>query len=67
MRMPTHDEIAVRAYDLYHERGGVDGSDLNDWLRAEQELLDRPVEETRVVKTRNGTRRHTTVPDLAGK
>jgi hypothetical protein len=35
---PTHAEIARRAFDLYLSRGGADGSDLNDWLRAECEL-----------------------------
>jgi Protein of unknown function (DUF2934) len=24
--------IAERAYDIYVERGGADGSDLDDWL-----------------------------------
>jgi hypothetical protein len=33
------DEIARRAYDLYQQRGGADGNDLEDWLRAERELL----------------------------
>jgi len=30
--------IARRAYELYELRGRTDGADLNDWLRAEQEL-----------------------------
>ena len=32
------DPIAERAYDIYVERGRVDGSDLDDWLRAEREF-----------------------------
>jgi hypothetical protein len=32
------EEIAVRAYQLYLERGGADGHDVEDWVRAEQEL-----------------------------
>lgn len=36
---PTHEEIAMRAYQLYLERGGSNGNDVNDWLQAEQELL----------------------------
>jgi len=36
--LPTHDDIARRAYELYLERGGQDGADVDDWLRAEQEL-----------------------------
>jgi hypothetical protein len=30
--------IARRAYEIYEERGGCDGDDLNDWLRAEAEV-----------------------------
>ena len=28
-----------RAYAVYQKRGGGDGEDLDDWLRAERELL----------------------------
>ena len=35
---PSREEIERRAYDLYMQRGGRDGSDLDDWLAAEQEL-----------------------------
>ena len=38
---PTNDEIAVRAYELYLDRGAADGADLDDWLNAERELLHR--------------------------
>ena len=31
--------IALRAYQLYEERGYVDGFDLQDWLQAEREIL----------------------------
>lgn len=34
----THDEIALRAYYLWIERGAKDGSPEVDWLRAEEEL-----------------------------
>ena len=36
---PTHDEIAQLAYCLYESRGGKEGHQLEDWLRAEQELI----------------------------
>jgi hypothetical protein len=36
---PTHDEIAQRAYQIYVERGCTPGDPMEDWLRAEQELL----------------------------
>lgn len=35
---PTHDMIATRAYQLYVERGYVDGHHEEDWSRAESEL-----------------------------
>jgi hypothetical protein len=36
---PTHDEIAQLAYSLYQSRGRQDGHPMEDWLRAEQELV----------------------------
>ena len=33
------EEIARRAYALYHERGCCDGCDVDDWLQAEAEVL----------------------------
>jgi len=35
---PTHEEIAVRSYELYLARGGEPGHAEEDWLRAEAEL-----------------------------
>jgi hypothetical protein len=32
------DEIRRRAYELFEARGGEDGQDLDDWLRAEEEI-----------------------------
>ncbi len=32
-------KIALRAYELYEERGGIPGGALDDWLRAEDEIL----------------------------
>ena len=37
---PTQDEIALRAYHIYLERGSAPGDPMEDWLRAEQELLE---------------------------
>lgn len=39
---PTKDEIALRAYNIYLERGGAPGNALEDWTRAERELLEKP-------------------------
>jgi len=36
-------EIARLAYCLWEARGGVGGSPEEDWLRAEQEILARPL------------------------
>jgi hypothetical protein len=36
---PTHEEIAKLAYCFYESRGRQDGYQMEDWLRAEQELV----------------------------
>ncbi len=38
---PTTEEIALRAYHIYLERGGAPGNALEDWTRAERELLEK--------------------------
>ena len=38
---PAQEEIALRAYQIYLERGGAPGNELEDWTRAEQELLGK--------------------------
>ena len=38
---PTSEEIALRAYQIYLERGGAPGNALEDWTRAERELLEK--------------------------
>jgi hypothetical protein len=35
---PSHQDIERRAYELYEQRDGADGSALVDWLEAEREL-----------------------------
>ena len=37
----THDQIAVRAYHLYLERGGHTGDQFHDWVTAERELREQ--------------------------
>ncbi len=34
-----HEEIARRAYQLFVERGGAHGHDVDDWFQAEREIL----------------------------
>ena len=38
---PTHEEIAIRSYELYLLRGAADGFHEQDWLQAEAELQSR--------------------------
>ena len=38
----ANERIARRAYELYEQRGCVDGFDTQDWLQAEQEVLGQP-------------------------
>ena len=35
---PTDDDIRVRAYHRYLERGGNHGADFDDWVEAEKDL-----------------------------
>jgi hypothetical protein len=44
---PTTEEIALRAYHFYLERGGAPGNPLEDWTRAERELLEKPAKSRR--------------------
>jgi len=37
-RGPSQDEIKRRAYQIFLERGGIDGHAEEDWLQAEYEL-----------------------------
>jgi len=36
--LPTHEEIAQRAYQVWEHRGRRDGHAEDDWIRAEFEL-----------------------------
>jgi hypothetical protein len=49
-RKPSYEEIALRAYHIYMERGSAPGDPLQDWLRAEQELLGPPKKTSRKSK-----------------
>ena len=37
--VPMREEIELRAHEIYVERGGAPGQDLQDWLQAERELV----------------------------
>jgi hypothetical protein len=38
VKLPTHEEVAVRAYEIFEERGSIPGDDVSHWLEAESEL-----------------------------
>ena len=42
-RRPTHHEVSARAYQIFIERGRVEGHAVDDWLQAEYELMQLPV------------------------
>lgn len=46
---PSDEEIRRRAYEIYLERNGFGGNELDDWLQAEAELR-RNVIVTRTIK-----------------
>jgi Protein of unknown function (DUF2934) len=37
----SEDTIRVRAFQVYQSRGGQHGNDVEDWLHAEQLILER--------------------------
>ncbi len=40
LREPTDDEVRERAYHRFLQRGGTDGSEYDDWLKARRDLLE---------------------------
>ena len=53
---PTLEQIQVRAYEIYLERQGAPGNQIEDWLQAERELLEggptKPRKTTRSPKSK---------------
>ena len=52
--VPTREEIEVRAYQIYVERGSTHGQDVDDWLQAERELVEKyskPVQKAKAAAT----------------
>lgn len=45
--LPSQEEIALRAYHIFLERGGAPGNALDDWTRAERELLTKKIKPRR--------------------
>ena len=40
-KLSPEQKIALRAYEIYLERNGAPGNPLEDWVRAERELLQK--------------------------
>jgi Protein of unknown function (DUF2934) len=40
-KLSPQEKIAQRAYEIYLERNGAPGNPLEDWVRAERELLQK--------------------------
>jgi len=48
---PVEERIRKRAYEIYAQRGGQDGSAVDDWLQAEAEIGQQEREETQTSGT----------------
>ena len=40
---PPRKEVAVRAHEIFMQRGATAGHDIDDWLQAELELAKEPI------------------------
>ncbi len=49
---PTPEQIQLRAYEIYLERCGAPGNELQDWVQAERELFAKPRKTPRTPKTK---------------
>jgi hypothetical protein len=49
---PTPEQIQLRAYEIYLERRGAPGNELQDWVQAERELLQKPRKTARATKSK---------------
>lgn len=47
---PTHEQVELRAYELYVQGGCVDGNDMQNWLQAESELREMAPKPVSVTK-----------------
>ena len=50
--LPSEQEIAARAYEIFLSRGASHGHDLDDWLQAEQELTAEIADTTKARSAR---------------
>ena len=58
-------DVRRKAFDLFQQRGGMDGLDLDDWFRAEQDLVWKP--ESELAETEKEFQMKVAVPGLEAK
>jgi HSP20 family protein len=59
------DDVRKRAFELFQQRGGLNGFDLDDWFRAEQDLAWKP--ESELVEKEKEFQMKVAVPGLEAK
>lgn len=57
MNKQQRNRIEKRAYEIYITRGGQNGNDMADWLRAENEVLKRSSSKSKTIVKKTRTRR----------
>jgi len=50
-RKPSREEVELRAYEIYIERGAQDGHDAEDWIAAEEELSSPVASEPKIASS----------------
>lgn len=50
---PTAEAIQLRAYEIYLQRNGAPGNPLEDWVRAENELLHADAKKSRRIAAKS--------------
>ena len=59
------EDVRKRAFDLFQRRGALDGRDLEDWFRAERDLVQTP--ESEMVETDKEMQMKIAVPAMEAK
>ena len=53
---PSEEQVRARAYQIYKQRAGQPGREMDDWLQAEYELLQLPVHKIAEFASESGGR-----------
>jgi HSP20 family protein len=59
------EEVRKKAFELFQQRGCVDGSDVDDWLRAENAVVWKP--KSRLLETGKEFKMEIAVPNVEAK